>query len=118
MSVFTASSCTRRRSSSSFCFCLASFSAFLFSSLILRCLIISVGVRAPLAGYCGVGPVPDAAREPPFWVRPLLTAAAVGPTPPRSAIEAFSSARSGVKGFGFRRASRASRIADAVRLEM
>lgn len=108
------SSCALRFSSSS-----RSRSAFFLASRSRRCLMISVGVRTPLLGYCGTGPGPGAAREPLCCVRPLVTGADTRPPPARSDIEAFSSIRSGVKRNGVRMASsRAYKIAEAVRREI
>lgn len=77
---------------------------------------MSVGVRTRSLGFWGTGIGPAVVREPPFCARPLLT----GGTPLlRSAIDAASSAVTGVKEYGVRMASsRAKIMADAVRLEI
>jgi hypothetical protein len=85
--------------------------------------MISVGVRTPegwvpaAAVVTGTGPCAE--RAPPFWVRPLrAVVAAVPPPPPRSAMGAFVSSQSTVKGNGLRIASsRTQRMADDVRGE-
>lgn len=77
---------------------------------------MSVGVRTRSLGFWGTGIGPAVVREPPFCARPLVTG---GAPLVRSAIDAASSAVTGVKEYGVRMASSSAKsMAEAVRLEM